>query len=97
MSDLRKSATNNLLVTFLASTTFLGSIGLGLGQAATSGPETYKAKCVSCHAIDGRGTPVGKSLHAVDLHSPQVQQQSDAQLMDVIKNGRGNMPPSGAL
>jgi mono/diheme cytochrome c family protein len=94
MSDIRKSATNNLLVTFLATATFLGSAELGLGQAAnSSGADIYKVKCVSCHAADGRGSAVGKSLHAADLDSPKVQQQSDAQLMEVIQNGRGSMPP----
>jgi mono/diheme cytochrome c family protein len=96
MSDIRKSATNNLLVTFLATATFLVSAELGFGEAATgSGADIYKTKCVTCHAADGRGSAVGKSLHAADLHSTQVQQQSDAQLMGVIKSGRGSMPPFG--
>jgi mono/diheme cytochrome c family protein len=96
MSDIRKSTTKNLLVTFLATATFLGSAELGFGQAAkSSGADIYKAQCVTCHAADGRGSAVGKSLHAADLDSPQVQQQSDAQLMEVIKNGRGSMPPFG--
>ncbi len=97
MSHIRKSATNNLLVTFLATATFLGSTELGLGQAAnSSAADTYKANCVSCHAAEGRGSAVGKSLHVADFHSQQVQQQSDAQLADVISQGRGNMPPFGS-
>jgi mono/diheme cytochrome c family protein len=96
MSNVRKSTTNNLLVTFLATATFLGSTQMGFGQAANgSAADTYKTNCVSCHAVDGHGSAVGKSLHAADFHSPQVQEQSDAQLMDVIKNGKGNMPPFG--
>jgi mono/diheme cytochrome c family protein len=97
MRNVRNSATNQLLVTFLASATFLGSAELGRAQGAnSSGADNYKANCVSCHAADGHGSAVGKSLHAADFHSPQVQQQSDAQLTDVIKNGRGNMPSFGA-
>jgi cytochrome c6 len=96
MSNMQKSATNNLLVTILATAAFLGSTELGLGQAGnSSGADAYKTNCVSCHAVDGRGSSVGKSLHAADFHSSQVQQQSDAQLTDVIKNGRGNMPSFG--
>jgi mono/diheme cytochrome c family protein len=34
-------------------------------------------------------------LHAADFHSAQVQQQSDAQLADVVGQGRGNMPAFG--
>lgn len=97
MRKMRNSATKQLLTTFLASATFFGSAELGVAQTAkNSGADTYKANCVSCHAADGHGSTVGKSLHAADFHSAQVQQQSDAQLMDVIKNGRGNMPPFGS-
>jgi cytochrome c6 len=96
MSNIRRSTRNNLLVAFLATATLLGSTPLGFGQAAnSSAADTYKANCVSCHAADGHGSAVGKSLHVADFHSPKVQQQSDSQLMDVIKNGRGNMPPFG--
>ena len=41
------------------------------------------------------GSAVGKSLHAADFHSAQVQQQSDARLANVIAEGRGNMPAFG--
>ena len=53
------------------------------------------ANCVSCHGQDGRGSPVGKSLHTADFHSAQVQQQSDVQLAAVVADGRGNMPAFG--
>ena len=96
MSKLRKSMTKNLIVTALAAATFLGSRILGFGQAAnSSGADTYKTNCVSCHAADGHGSAVGKSLHAPDFHASQIQQQSDSQLTDAIKNGKGNMPPFG--
>ena len=36
-----------------------------------------------------------RALHAADFHSAQVQQQSDAQLANVIAEGRGNMPAFG--
>jgi mono/diheme cytochrome c family protein len=69
---------------------------LGFEQPANdSAASTYKTNCVSCHGADGRGSPVGKSLHAADFHSVQVKQQSDAQLATVIAEGRGNMPPFG--
>jgi mono/diheme cytochrome c family protein len=96
MANLRKSTTHNLLVTALATATLLGSTALGFGQAAnSSSADTYKTNCVSCHAADGHGSAVGKSLHAPDFHSSQIQQQSDGQLTGVIKNGKGNMPPFG--
>src|SRR6266851_1372694 len=75
----------------------LGAAGsLGFGQAANnSAASTYKTNCVSCHGQDGRGSAVGRSLHAADFRSAQVQQQSDAHLADVVAEGRGNMPAFG--
>src|SRR6266446_7677102 len=87
-----------LLARTLAFAIFLGAAAsLGFGQPANnSAASTYKTNCISCHGADGRGSAVGKSLHAADFHSSQVQQQSDAQLADVIEKGRGNMPAFGS-
>jgi mono/diheme cytochrome c family protein len=86
-----------LLARTLAVAMFFGAASaLGFSQAAdTSAASIYKTNCVSCHGKDGRGTPVGKSLHAADFRSAKVQQQSDAQLAQVIAEGRGNMPAFG--
>ena len=47
-----------------------------------------------CHDQDGSGnTAVGKSMKIPDLHSAQVQKLSDAQLAEVISNGKNSMPP----
>jgi mono/diheme cytochrome c family protein len=64
-------------------------------RANSAGTNTYKTACVSCHGADGRGSPLGKSLHAPDLHSEQVQRQSVADLTQVITAGKNNMPPFG--
>jgi len=69
--------------------------GSAFGQSAGAA-SVFKINCISCHGADGRGSAVGKSLHAADFHSSQVQQQSDAQLADVIEKGRGNMPAFGS-
>ena len=92
-----KSMSERLLASSLAIAIVLGVAALpGFGQSANnSAASTYKTNCVSCHGQDGRGTAVGKSLHAADFHSAQVQQQSDAQLAGVIADGRGNMPAFG--
>ena len=84
-----------LLATILAMAIFLGAVSVFAQGANNSAASLYKTNCVSCHAADGRGSAVGKSLHAADFHSAQVQQQSDAQLADVIASGRGNMPAFG--
>jgi mono/diheme cytochrome c family protein len=87
----------NLLAKTLTVAIFLASsASFVFGQSANnSAASTYKTNCVSCHGQDGRGSAVGKSLQAADFHSAQVQQQSDAQLAEVVGQGRGNMPAFG--
>jgi mono/diheme cytochrome c family protein len=46
-----------------------------------------------CHGQDGAGSAVGKSMNVPDLRSPVVQKLSDAELAQVISNGKGGMPP----
>jgi mono/diheme cytochrome c family protein len=55
----------------------------------------FKTKCASCHDADGSGSgPVGKRMGASDLRSPEVQKLTDAELTEIINNGKGkNMPP----
>jgi cytochrome c6 len=61
--------------------------------AQTPGADTYKAKCQMCHAADGSGsTPAGKAMKALPFNSPDVAKESDADLIAVIKNGKGKMP-----
>jgi cytochrome c6 len=53
----------------------------------------FKKNCAMCHGADGTGnTPMGKMEHIVNLHSPQVQSMTEAQLVTVIENGKAKMP-----
>jgi mono/diheme cytochrome c family protein len=53
----------------------------------------YKAKCASCHGIDGSAnTAIGKNLKAKDLRSAETQKMSDEKLYQIIAEGRGKMP-----
>jgi cytochrome c len=65
------------------------------GQAhANSGQALFKARCALCHGEDGKGkTNLGQQLKAFDLNSAKVQKNSNAQLKQVILQGKGNMPP----
>jgi cytochrome c6 len=55
--------------------------------------DLYKAKCQSCHGPDGKGdTAVGKKLGVRDFNSPAVAKQSDEELFDITKKGKGKMP-----
>ena len=56
----------------------------------------FKSKCVMCHGEDGSGsTPSGKALKAKDLRSEETQKKSDAEIAEVITNGRNKMPAFG--
>jgi cytochrome c6 len=57
------------------------------------GAGDFKAKCAMCHGADGAGsTATGKALKVRDLASPDVQSQTDAQLADIVTNGKNKMP-----
>lgn len=90
LANVRMLAGLNVIAILAAFTT-----GSAFGQSAGAA-SVFKTNCISCHGADGRGSAVGKSLHAADFHSSQVQQQSDPQLADVIEKGRGNMPAFGS-
>lgn len=58
----------------------------------------YNVSCAGCHGRDGRGQgpqrPPGAPLP--DFSDPQFQaQRTDAQLLQVLREGRGLMPPFG--
>ena len=74
-----------LIVTILAA-----SPAAGADNAA--GAAVYKSKCVTCHGADGSGTAVGKSLKVADLRSVEVQSRPDAELTQIISDGKDNMP-----
>jgi cytochrome c551 len=61
--------------------------------AADTGADTFKSKCAMCHGATGAGdTAMGKGLKLRDLGSAEVQSQSDADLTNIITNGKGKMP-----
>ena len=80
----------------------LGKIGLALAvvvfavssaYAADDAATIYKGKCAMCHGADGTGnTPAGKKVGARDFSSPEVAKETDAQMLEVLKNGKNKMP-----
>ena len=67
---------------------------LFLSASAVAGDAAvlYKTKCLSCHAADGSGSPIGKKLGARDFRSPEVVKQTDQQFNDAIAKGKNKMP-----
>lgn len=63
------------------------------GAPGGEGETTYKAKCSVCHSADGSGkTAMGTKLKLRDLRSPEVQKQTDAELLAKIAKGKSPMP-----
>lgn len=61
-------------------------------QASATAKATFQSKCAMCHGPEGAGSEVGKSMNVPDLRSPVVQKLPDAQLAQVIADGKGGMP-----
>jgi len=86
-------ASTILLLLFAGLTLFIASIArANPGPDAAASSATYRAKCAACHGPDGGGSEVGKSMHVPDLRSQAVQKQTDAELAQIISNGKGGMP-----
>ena len=52
----------------------------------------YKSKCQACHGPDGKGSAAGQKIGVKDFHLPEVQKQTDAELIELTKQGKGKMP-----
>lgn len=75
-------------VVFLA-----GGLGLAAGAAQAQDAATlFRNKCAMCHGEDGTGSDVGRALGVANLRSDDVQKLTNAQLTEVITNGKKKMP-----
>lgn len=83
---------NVLLVLVLTA----ASIRVAGQTAPNDGATLFKSKCAMCHGPDGAGkTPMGQKLNVRDLRSAEVQKQSDADLSNLVAQGKGKMPAFG--
>lgn len=77
----------------IALSVFLLMIAAGAVAQNTPAKDLFANKCAMCHGPDGSAqTTMGKNLKIRDLHSADVQKQSDADLKTVITKGKGKMP-----
>jgi mono/diheme cytochrome c family protein len=78
-----KICTGIMLAAVVAATTITAF-------AQGSGADTYKAKCLMCHAADGTASgPAGK---AMNVPSFKTSKQSEADMIAETKAGKGKMP-----
>ena len=72
------------------------SVDARSSQARRAGGTLFKTKCAVCHGQDGQGeVPMGKRFGVRNLSSADVQDQSDAQLTEIIMKGKNKMPAYG--
>ena len=79
------------------ATAFAVIFSLPVTATAQDAAGTFKAKCAGCHGADGTGSAMGKKMGAHDFTTADVQKMSDAELSDIIVNGKNKMPKYGSL
>jgi cytochrome c6 len=88
------TCTSAILMVFVLALMFLSVriVRANPSPDSAAGSATFQTKCAMCHGQDGAGSAVGKSLNVPDLRSPVVQKLPDAEIAQVISNGKGGMP-----
>jgi mono/diheme cytochrome c family protein len=82
---------------FTLATALAFVLSLSLPAHAQSAADLFKSKCAGCHGADGTGSAMGKKMGAHDFTTADVQGMSDAQLTDIITNGKNKMPKYASL
>jgi len=75
------------------SAILLCAFAVASAVAEQRGASAYKTSCAQCHGATGEAdTPAGKTFNARSLKSPDVLKMPDAEMLEVIKKGKGKMP-----
>ncbi len=83
----------NILLALMLLVFLFISMSLFAGDEKTESQQLFKAHCAMCHGPDGTGnTFIGKKENIPDLHSSQVQKNTDQELSGIIENGKLKMP-----
>jgi mono/diheme cytochrome c family protein len=82
---------------FTITTAAAVMLSLSLSAHAQDASSLFKSKCAGCHGADGTGSAMGKKMGAHDFTTADVQGMTDAQLTDIITNGKNKMPKYGSL
>jgi mono/diheme cytochrome c family protein len=94
LSPIRlKHLTAALVITATALMIFLPNRSGAIASVRNSGSDIFRTRCTVCHGVDGIGhTELGKKLKTPDLRSDEVQKLSDDELLEIIMDGKGEMP-----
>ena len=91
-----ESSIRKFLIAVFVISFVLACIAPAAFAGSDEGAATFKAKCAMCHGQDATGnTPMGKNLKIRDLTSADVQNQSDADILNTISKGKNKMPEYG--
>jgi mono/diheme cytochrome c family protein len=79
---------------FAVSMVLVAAVIMPAAHAQGAATETlFKAKCAMCHGADASGnTTMGKKFNIPDLHAPEIQQKTKAELGTTIAKGKNKMP-----
>ena len=74
------------------------SLAGAVGFAQSAGEATYKTKCQSCHGATGTPSPaMTKMMGVKSVSDPDVKKLTEAQMIAVVKTGKGKMKPIAGL
>jgi len=69
-----------------------------VGFAEAPGEAIYKAKCAMCHGATGTPSAgMAKNMGIKAASDPSIQSLTVAQMIAVVKNGKGKMHPIAGL
>ena len=86
---------SGLIITCVCALSFHEGLAV-ISANPQKGENIFRAKCAVCHGVDGAGeTANGRKLKVPDLRSDEVQSLTDEELIEVVTNGKKDMPPLG--
>ncbi|HML18143.1 MAG TPA: cytochrome c [Bryobacteraceae bacterium] len=78
---------------------FIAACGL-VSAGAPEGKTVFEGKCQACHGPKGEGKAAIAKMYKVEmqhLSSKEVQSKTDAEIKEIITNGKGKMKPVAGL
>ena len=84
-------------VTIAGLAIWTGTTAAAVAGDADSGKALYEKSCVGCHGADGKGNEKMAKLlgdKGLNIVGDETKKKSDEQLMKVLTEGVGKMPPS---
>jgi len=70
----------------------LANVAAVTAAAEQNGAKIYKANCAPCHGATGdANTAAGKKYHVAAFSAMELK-KNDAELLEFVRNGKGDMP-----